>query len=127
PAGATPPSTATSPAATAASSKPATMTSIEGVVVTPRKYSALGDGIDGVCWTFGNEPIGFGGSPTPVDDVKKGAQVVATDATGRVGGIGRLGAGVALRDSDGIECNFQFTIPDVPAGSAFYGIRVGNQ
>lgn len=78
------------------------------------------------CWAPGNVKVI--GTPSQWDDVKKGAQVIITDAAGKTVGIGKLGAGVTTRAGSAAHrppCEFNFTVHSVPTGSRFYGVRVG--
>lgn len=57
------------------------------------------------------------------DDIRQGAQITVTDATGAVIAIGALGAGEAT----GKACEFSFTINGVPSGEGFYGIEISHR
>lgn len=110
----------------AAASKSADPVTVVGSVTVKRASIMTEDGPGTVCWTDGNAPA-FG-SPSPYDDVKAGAQVVITDASGKTLALGKLGDGTAVgASSETADCRFDFTIYDVPGGSSFYGIKVGTE
>jgi hypothetical protein len=52
------------------------------------------------------------------DDIRDGAEVQVTDASGRILAVGNL---------TGSGCHYSFTIPNVPAGLSLYGIQVGHR
>lgn len=112
----TPPSTSASTVTVAG-----TVTLVNGTSVR------AADPAGSLCYTSGNSPI-FP-SASPFDDVKGGAQVVVTDASGKTLGIGTLGSGVTTRaadpNGDHPDCEFHFTVSGVPDGQSFYGVKVG--
>src|SRR3954447_7096087 len=57
------------------------------------------------------------------EDLRSGATVAVTDARGDVVGVGALVDIEATSDT----CRFSFEVPNVPEGSATYGIEVGQQ
>ena len=57
------------------------------------------------------------------DDLRGGASVVVTDATGTTVGVGSLRPGVLNLSKDPYYCGLAFEI-EVPAGKGFYGIEV---
>lgn len=54
-------------------------------------------------------------------DIRRGAQVVVTDASSATIALGQLGYGSWDRQKG---CVFLFTVADVPAGHRFYGVEV---
>ncbi len=56
-------------------------------------------------------------------DIATGAEVDVVDASGKVLGTGKLGAGTG---QDAMSCVFRFTVTGVPAGQSIYGVKVGN-
>lgn len=64
-------------------------------------------------------------------DIRTGAQVVVSEARGSTIALGALGPGVLdLPDSafwGTRSCVFPFTVSDVPAGHAFYGVEVSHR
>ncbi len=68
--------------------------------------------------TTGNSCRGSGG----YDDLREGAQVVVTDATGKSIGIGTLGTGVSNTNI----CTWEFSVT-VPAGGGIYGVEVSHR
>src|SRR4051812_33841461 len=55
------------------------------------------------------------------DDVSDGSQVVIASDSGKTLAIGRLGAGVSERQSNGvIRCHFDWSVQGVPTGEKFY-------
>lgn len=116
--------------------RPPAMVTAAGTVVLSGTESITNDGPGTECWAYGNDPlseqIGTDGPPSTYADVKQGAQVVITDASGKVVGTGTLDAGVADPISDGqtagnarYPCDFTFTASNLPGGGSFYGIKVG--
>lgn len=71
------------------------------------------------------------GQPCAVDgghaDIRAGAQVVVTDASGETLALGRLGGGTLQLPDPGVwgtrSCAFPFTV-QAPGGHAFYGVEV---
>lgn len=62
------------------------------------------------------------------EDIKTGAQVAITDSTGKTVGLGSLVADGEQVLSDTVSgCRFTFAIPNVPAGSGFYGVEVSHR
>lgn len=61
------------------------------------------------------------------DDIRNGAQVVVTDATGKTLALGELADGrpdgAHSRGGPNV-CRWTFTVDGVPAGETFYGIEV---
>jgi len=57
------------------------------------------------------------------DDIREGAQVVVTDASGATIAVGRLGFGSWKRN---VGCVFLFEL-EVPGGHDFYGIEVSHR
>ena len=102
---------------------------VHGTVVLPGAASMRNTDTAGTeCWSKGNSPM-FP-EPSSLDDVKEGAQVVITDATGATVATGTLSAGATTRaasgkDGDFPDCAFTFTASNVPPGKRFYGIKVG--
>lgn len=75
------------------------------------------------CWTTGNEPTAFA-TPGPLVGIKKGVQVIITDASGRIVGTGKLQAGHVTRPGRGPKpCDFPFTVNSVPEISKFYTVK----
>jgi hypothetical protein len=73
-----------------------------------------------------NDPSGVGGTTNcrgfgGYSDITEGAQVLVTDASGKVIALGALGAG---NGSGGSECDFTFTVNNVPTGDGTYGVEV---
>lgn len=58
-------------------------------------------------------------------DVREGAPVVVADAAGTIVATGSLGHG-RVDALSSPACAFPFTVPSVPAGSAFYLVEVGH-
>lgn len=69
--------------------------------------------------TQGTGCTGAGG----YSDLLESTQVTVTDDTGRTVALGTLAAGQSV----GTDCQFPFTIPDVPTGKGFYGIEVSHR
>ena len=66
------------------------------------------------------------------DDQESGAQVVVSDASGETVGLGSLvsrglQASPGTTDMQETWCGFTFTVKDVPTGSEFYGVAIGNR
>jgi hypothetical protein len=59
-------------------------------------------------------------------DVAEGAQITATDADGKIVGVGTLGAGHKLVMGGTLTCGFAFTINDIVLSAKFYSLSVGN-
>jgi hypothetical protein len=66
-----------------------------------------------------NNCVGTGG----YDDIVEGAQVVVTDGANAVVGVSRLLAAT----KSGIECEYGFTVSDVPAGRGSYAVEVSHR
>lgn len=102
---------------------------IVGVVVLPGAGTTITyKGVGTRCLTLGNSPIVP--SATAFDDVRRGAQVVVTDAAGTTLALGKLGAGVSQAVDDPTEkydCRFPFTINGIPGGQSRYGVQVADQ
>ena len=60
--------------------------------------------------------------PPGYEDITKGADVTVKDPSGKVIGLGELGAGKDL--GSGIGCAYFFSVKDVPSGLGIYGIEV---
>jgi hypothetical protein len=58
-------------------------------------------------------------------DVSTGAQVIITDASGKVLAQGALGGEKTVSQPLGDECDYPFTV-QVPSGQARYGITIGH-
>lgn len=108
-----------------AAAPPPPLPQVNGTVTTPID---LGDymGPDGRTATIGAPCTPADG----YDDIASGAQVIVTDASGEIVGTGSLGAS-RLQGEDGgsllgASCEFPFAVSGIPAGSDFYGVRVGN-
>jgi hypothetical protein len=117
-----------SPTAVLSSSRSApVLVTVTGSVVLARAEIITENGPGTTCWAYGNAPTVVAHT-TAFDDVKEGAQVVVTDASGATVGVGALGAGVASGTSPAdYVCRFAFTVAGVPSGPKFYGVKIGNQ
>lgn len=56
-------------------------------------------------------------------DIRVGAQVFVTDASGKTVGIGQ----VENSENKGLFCDYAFVVRDVPAGLDFYGVEVSKR
>lgn len=81
----------------------------------------------GIDWGTPDEPrancIGEGG----YDDIAAGASVVIRDGGGKTVAVGHLEPGTTVMDKDlaiATQCDFPFTVNNVPDGSDFYSIEV---
>lgn len=97
-----------------ASSPPSSAT-LSGTVTVPR------DGVDSggpnvILSTVCTAAAGY-------EDVHDGAQVVVLDAEGTILAVGELEYG---RPGSGLDCQFKFSVEEVPKGKGFYSIDVGN-
>lgn len=62
------------------------------------------------------------------DDIREGAQVVVTDASGATVGIGRLATGQPSVSGDrATKCVFRWEVTGVPDGSSFYAVEVSHR
>jgi hypothetical protein len=116
-----------------ATPKPSAQTRIDvsgKVLITNSQSRRDGDEAGTACFTSGNSTA-FP-EPSSLDDVKEGAQVVVSDASGKTVGIGALGGGTTTTAWSGTagdfpDCQFTFTVPGVASGQSFYSIKVGDQ
>jgi len=60
------------------------------------------------------------------NDIKAGAQVVVSDASGKTLALGSLAPGMYDTNATGIDipCTFPFTVTGVPSGQSFYGVEI---
>jgi hypothetical protein len=101
---------------------------VQGRVVVEGPNTESEHGIPGEpCSTDGNLPMLA--KPTLFDDVKAGAQVVVTNASGLTVGVGTLAPGESITaiDSAPINCAWTFSVFGVASGSAFYGVKIANE
>lgn len=61
------------------------------------------------------------------NDIKQGSSVSVTDSAGKVVGIANLGVGKLIGSGMTRECEFSFSVFDVPAGLGFYGVEVSHR
>lgn len=61
------------------------------------------------------------------DDIAEGSQVTVTDEHGTVVGLGELNEGVLDGSGPTRQCRFAFTVNNIPAGHAIYGVSVSHR
>ena len=102
-------------AATAPKAKPTPTTlTVTGMLALTDASSVFDQGT--TCLVVGN---GYA-------DIKEGAPVVITDASGKTIALGALDPGKADA-SDSSTCDFPFTLKGVPDGQKFYGIQISHR
>lgn len=100
--------------------------SATGTITVPMDISAslpLQDGKP----TIGNPCIPKAG----YSDISDGAQVVVANASGETVAVGELGEGGLQNGPSGTAffqsvCEYPLTVSDIPVGSKFYSVHVGN-
>lgn len=90
--------------------------------------------ISGVAQTdnVGIEAPGQPCEPGLLRDLRRGAQVTVTDASGKTIAVGELGDGLGVAEErpDGKTdwwCRFTFSVANVPSGGDFYGLQIAER